>query len=425
MSIADRLLEKFYSETTGLNIKRFKDLRTERKFIKFDWVVFKDIYFNTPEFIIMLEEIKNHTYYKGQPFFSKKIVFDKTIYKLGIGGLHSEDEPGLFEETTDICIIDADIGSMYPATLINHNLAPEHLGPKFAKNFKQIRDDRIKEKVAGNITKSEGLKLIMNGAIGKTRNKYSFLYDPLVNIQVTINGQLYILMLIERLTLAGFKVISANTDGITTLVQRNRTNEYYKVCKEWEHDTNYSLEYVEYKKYVRRDVNNYLAIKQNGKIKEKGIFTATPITKFNNATDPLSRGWDKPISSKALFDYFVNNTPIKQTIENCTNIHDFCIAKRIDDKFTNEFHSIKNGDYQKDILQRSVRYYVSKDGGVLLKTCEAEGKVANYEVNKRVTIFNDYVEHDNFSKYNIDYAYYINHTQKIIDLIINPQLTLF
>lgn len=421
--IANKLLEKFYSEATGLKIKDFIDLRTERKFIKFDWVVFDDIYFESSEFNDLLEKLKEHTYYKDQPFFSRKVTYDGITYKLGIGGLHSEDEPGLFEQTDTIKIIDADIGSMYPTTMINHNCSPEHLGTKFLKRFKQIRDDRLKEKEKRNKTKSEGLKIIMNAAIGKTRSPYSFLYDPLVNLQITINGQLYILMLIERLVQAGFKVISANTDGIITLV--NNEELYKTVCNKWESETGYSLEYTHYSKYIRKDVNNYLAVKLDGKVKEKGIFTITVPKEFNNGTDPLNKGWDKPIVSIALYNYFIYGIPIIDTIKNHKDIYDFCIAKRIDDKFTNEFHTIKNGEYNKEILQRSVRYYVSTNGGILLKTCDEEDKSSNYEVNKRVTIFNDYVKYNDFSKYNIDYSYYINSAQKIIDTIINPQLTLF
>lgn len=425
VGIADRLLEKIYSESTGLKPREFINLRTNRKFIKFDWVIFKDIYFDDPELILELESIKNHTYYKDQPFFTKKIRIADKIYKMGVGGLHSEDEPGLFEETNDTLIIDADISSMYPTTLINNELSPEHLGKRFLKGFTKIRDDRLKEKESGNKVKSEGLKLIMNTTIGKTLNKYSFLYDPLVNIQVTINGQLYILMLIEKLVSNGFKVISANTDGITTLVNKDKKDLYYTICNNWEKKYRYSLEYTIYKKYIRRDINNYLAVKEDGKIKEKGIFSVTEIKDFNNGTDPLSRGWDKPIVSKALYNYFIYNKPVKDTILEHKDIYDFCIAKRIDEKFVNEFHTIKDGLYNKEILQRSVRYYVSKTGGILLKTCEEESKTSNYEVNKKVTIFNNYIKYDDFNHYDIDYAYYINSAQKIIDLIINPQLTLF
>ena len=423
--IANRLLEKFYSESSGLPLKAFRGLRTERKFIKFDWVVFSNIRFNTDPFSKLLEEVKSHIYYEGQPFFKKMVVFDGISYKLGIGGIHSNDTGGIFEETKDLNIIDADIGSMYPTTVINYQLAPEHLGKQFLKNFKTMRDNRLEEKKHGSKTKAEGLKLIMNAAIGKTRSKYSFLYDPLVNLQVTINGQLYLLMLVEKLVLNGFKVISVNTDGITALVKPGEETKYYEICKSWEEYTNYELEYNYYTKYIRRDVNNYIAIKRDGEVKTKGIFINEFPTKFNNSTDPLNKGWDKPIVSIALYEFFVNNKPIEDTIKNHRDIYDFCTAKKIDNKFTNEFHYIANGIAKKDTLQKSVRYYVSISGGTLLKVDNKTKEVERYEANKPVTVFNDYVDYDTFEGYRIDYGYYIHQTQKIINEIINPQLSLF
>lgn len=412
--IANRILEKFYSETTGLEKKHFKDLRTERKFIKFDWVVFPEINFQTETLMNLLEEIKNYTYYKDQPFFKKKVTFGGIEYKLGFGGIHSVDSGAVFEETETTHLIDADIASMYPSLAINHNLTPEHLGNKFMKNFKDLRDKRVRAKHEGRVAENEGLKIVLNATIGKTLNPNLWLYDPIVNLKVTINGQLYILMLIEQLVLNGFKVISANTDGITTIVDKTKENLYYSICKKWENSTRFELEYAYYKKYARRDVNNYVAIKTNDKTKEKGIFLVTI---------DLAKGFDKPIVSIALREFFVNGVPVEKTIREHTDIYDFCVAKKIDNKFTNEYHYLKNGKYYKDILQKSVRYYVSTNGGTLLKT---EGQnMEQYEVNKKVTIFNDYFHKDKMEDYNIDYGYYINSAQKIVNEIINPQLTLF
>jgi DNA polymerase elongation subunit (family B) len=411
--VANRILEKFYSETTGLEKKYFKDLRTERKFVKFEWVIFPDINFHTETLMTLLEQVRDHTYYKDQPFFKKSVVFDGVGYKLGVGGLHSVDKPAIFEETETTCIIDADIASMYPATAINHNLYPDHLGSKFMKNFRELRDKRIKAKREGRKAENECLKLVLNSAIGKTLNPHLWLYDPIVNLRVTINGQLYILMLIEQLVLNGFKVISANTDGITTLVDKDKKDLYYKVCKEWMSSTQYELEYTYYKKYVRRDVNNYLAIKEDSTVKCKGIF----LTEID-----LAKGYDQPIISIALYEYFVNGKPIEDTINNHTDIYDFCTAKKIDNKFTNEFHTSPYGEPRMDILQKSVRYYVSWKGGRLLKVDRERGDVEEYEVGKKVAIFNNYFESKDYS---IDYGYYINKVQKIIDEIINPQLTLF
>lgn len=52
--------------------------------------------------------------------------------------------------------------------------------------------------------------------------------------QVTINGQLFLLMLIEKLELAGIHVISANTDGIVSIIPNDKFELYCNLCHEWE-----------------------------------------------------------------------------------------------------------------------------------------------------------------------------------------------
>jgi DNA polymerase len=232
-------------------------------------------------------------------------------------------------------------------------------------------------------------------------------------------------MLIEQLALADLHAISANTDGATVIVPKDKLSVYNEVCKNWENRTRYGLEYTYYKLYARRDVNNYIAITGDGYVKTKGIFTKDAPLRFSNMTDPLSKGVDGPIVSIALYEYFVNNKPIEETVRNHTDIYDFCISKKIDDKFTNEFHYIKDGDLVIDTLQKSVRYYVSKTGGSLFKVDKATNAYSNYEASKTVTMFNDYIEHDTMVQYNIDYAYYINRIQKVVNEIINPQLSLW
>jgi len=423
--IANRLLEKFHSEATGLPISAFRGLRTNRKFIPFNQVVFDEVHFHTNTFDKLLEEVKDHNHYKDIPFFSKTVKFDGVRYKMGVGGLHSIDTGAMFKETKDTYLIDADIGSMYPATLINNQLSPAHLGPKFLKNFTNLRDERLLAKKNKDMTPAEGLKIVLNSAIGKMLNEHHWLYDPIVNLKVTINGQLFLLMLIERLALSDFHTISANTDGITVIVPKDRLEEYKAICKQWEVDTRYELEYAYYKLYARRDVNNYIAVYRDSGVKTKGIFIKDWPKKFSNMTDPLNKGFDKPIVSIALFEFFVNNIPIADTIKNHTDIYDFCISKKIDDKFTNEFHYIKDGNHVFDRLQRSVRYYVSTSGGSLLKVDKVTGSQSKYEVGKTVIIFNDFVEKESITDYEIDYTYYINHVQKVINEIINPQLSLW
>jgi hypothetical protein len=427
--IANRLLEKFYSEGTGLEVKDFKQLRTKRPIIRFrDVVYLRNIKFKTPELSKLLEDVLNYTYYESKPFFNKSIIIDGLKYKLGIGGIHSDDQPEKFDSTDDVDIIDCDIASMYPSIIINNYIYPEHLNSIFLKQYNDIRLDRVKAKKEGNRTIADTLKIVLNSVYGKLKYEHHWLYDPLCALRVTINGQLYVLMLIEKLTMMGFKVISANTDGVITIVPKNKKELYHKVCKEWEEETSFELEYTVYKRYARRDVNNYVAIKEDGKVKTKGDFIYPKATEPEHLLeDPwvLRRGFDKPIIALALNEYFINDTPVEETIRNHKDIYDFCTSQKTDSKFQNEFHYLKDQELFVEKLQQSVRYFVSTDGGSLYKRHKAEDRVINYALGKRVTVFNDYFEKENFDDYNIDYSYYIFEAQKIVELIDNPQLKLF
>jgi hypothetical protein len=424
--MANRLLEKFYSQSTGLKIQDFKNTRTSRTFIPFKKVIFDNIKFETDDLKKFLSDLKEYNiYYKEDVAinpFKKNIIFKNLKLNLGVGGIHSDDQPALFKEDENYYIIDCDIGSMYPTTIINHKLCPEHLSNKFVTKYKEVRDLRLQAKKNKETAKAEGLKTVLNSTFGKTGMNKHWLYDPLVMYQITVNNQLYILTLIEQLILNDFEVISTNTDGITCKVLKKREEDYYKVCKEWSINNNFELEYKKYKIYARRDVNNYIALQEDNIIKEKGDFITSNLTKTNNVK---LKGVDKKIIAIALKEFFINNIPIRNTILNHRNIYDFCIAQKIDDKFINEYHYIKDNTLIKEILQKTIRYYISKNGGTLYKVDKKINKYIAYCVGRKETIFNTYIKYDDFNNYNIDYGYYISETQKIIDLIINPQLSLF
>lgn len=413
--MANRLLEKLYSEKTGISIPELKQLRTPRDIIHFENVIFEDIHFESKELKEVLNELYSMKFFKNQPFLKKKIKYNGIYYQLGIGGLHSEDDPHKYEACKEMLIIDADIASMYPNIIINHNLKPGHLTYDFINIYKDLTKKRLKAKEEGNKNEADTLKITVNSVFGKTLSDKHWLYDPLVGLRTTINGQLYILMLIEKLTLNNFDVISANTDGIITLVHKDRKEEYEQICHEWEKQTKLTLEFTEYKKYIRRDVNNYVAMKKDGKVKEKGIFVIEP---------NLQQGIDKPIISKALYKYFIDGTPVSKTIRQSEDILEFCIAKRTDDKFINEYHHILGHDKKIDILQKTIRFYMTTNGGYLYKKDEENNKLITYCSDSAVAILNNITD-KNISEYNINYNYYIKECNKIIDLIELKQLTLF
>lgn len=416
--MANKLMEKFYSESTNIHKKDFKNLRTERNIIHFKNVIFDDIYFNSQELQTLLKEIKDHTYYKEQKWFNKTIIFDNIQYKLGIGGIHSVDKGEVFESTEEYDLIDCDIQSMYPSIIINNDICPAHLDKSFIQQYKKVRDNRLIAKKEGKETESYVMKILLNSVYGKFKYENHWLYDPLCALKVTMNGQLYVLMLIEDLVRNNFKIISANTDGVLTIVPHKRKTEYNNILNEWCNYTNFTLEQAIYKKYIRKDVNNYIAIykDETKQPKTKGIFLLD---------NHLMKGWDKPIITIALLNYFLKGIDPKETILNHKDIYDFCIAQKIDDKFSNEFHYLKNGEAHVDKLQKTIRYYISKTGGYLYKHDEKEDTYINYCVGKKITIFNEYIHHENILDYNIDYNYYISEIEKILILIQNPQLKLF
>jgi len=431
--IANKLLEKFYEEATNIPKQRFKKWRTKRSRIGFWDVIFPDISFRTPELHKFLDELRQTVFYPAIPFTKKSVIFDGVKYIVGVGGLHSEDRPDIFESNDHMKYIDADISSMYPNMMINNNIYPQHLGDAFMRKFKEVVEGRVeakhkaKDKRLNTESRDRWLnianifKIIVNSVFGKMGFEHYWLYDPLAMLKVTINGQLYLLMLIEQLVKKGFTIISANTDGIIAEVSKDREDEYKNICKKFEEATKFDLEYTYYKKYARSSVNDYIGITEDGVVKTKGDFNIPNVDNLHNDTFMLRRGFDRPVIAIALNEFFKNNTPIQKTILEHKDIYDFCTARKTDKKFQNEFHYVKDGIAHKDLLQHSVRYYVSTDGGSLYKKDNEIGKMINYCVGKRVTIFNDYYD----GEYNIDYNYYIHETQKIIDQIIKPQLTLF
>lgn len=420
--IANRMIEKLYSEATGLNKKDFKNLQTKRTKIFLADVIYQDVFFKTDILKEFLENLRSSIYFSNLPFLRRSIIFDNNKYVIGTGGIHTEDKGELFKSTGVLKIIDSDIASMYPTMIVNHNIKPKHIDKNFINIYKGMIVERLEAKHKGLKTISDVLKISINSLYGKFKSETHWLHDPLCALQVTINGQLYLLMLIEELVLNGFKVISANTDGIVTLVPTNKEDEFKRITSLWEQAMNFTLEHTEYRLYARRDINNYITIKsKDGSVKAKGDFIVPDVNNILNDPFILRRGFDKPIVAIALHEFFVNNVPIKDTIINHTDIYDFCTSQKTDKKFTNEYHTIKNNELNIEKLQQSVRYYISTNGGTLYKRSE-EGKLINYCVGRTVTLFNDYFESDN---YHIDYGYYISETQKIIDQIIKPQLTLF
>lgn len=190
------------------------------------------------------------------------VTIGKGVYRMGIGGLHSSEVSTVHHADEQYMLVDRDVASYYPNIILLCRLYPKHLTEAFLSVYRSIVETRLKAKRDGNSVVANALKIVANGSFGKFGSKYSLLYAPDLMIQVTVTGQLALLMLIESLEADGIEVVSANTDGIVIKCLRSRENDLLRHVTVWEKVTGFETEETQYKALYSRDVNNYIALKK-------------------------------------------------------------------------------------------------------------------------------------------------------------------
>lgn len=315
-------------------------------FVEFQTEPFQDMFERFMNCSVKSKDPKGKKWQLSDPTFKEFIKIGQKEYQLGVGGLHSNDDPGVWHSNDRKVVIDLDVEAYYPSIMIEHKLTPRHLGAGFIKDFTAIRDKRLAAKHSGDKGTNEALKIVINSTFGKLNDFYSPLRSVPDAHRVTINGQLMLLMLIEMLEMKGFKTLSANTDGVTiiSLVGTNYNLALEKVVKRWEKITRFKLEQKTYERYCRRDINCYYALTTDGKIKEKGAFTEHP-----------DKGkWDGMVSKKAAREYLLRDIDPKDTVYAETDPRQFLYYQRV-----------QNGGYAalgKQKIGKTIRWYVAKKG---------------------------------------------------------------
>jgi len=366
--IADVLLEKKYSQATGVPARIFtKDQTTYDSHLEMEKIIEDDVDFSHRNFSALLEEMKEESIMPGDSF-KKEVPAGEQLYTVAKGGLHSNHDSEWIEPAPGDKLIDADVSSYYPFLVFRNNYCPEHLSQEFVDILEKITLDRIKDKKEENWTASASKKIIINAVYGKSRDHNSWMHDPMVTYQVTINGQLYLLMLIDKLEQAGFPVVYANTDGVTARVDASREDQYRQVCKEWEEETGFLLDYEEFNWFALADVNNFLAEKKGGKMKRKGRFNKNR----HVGTWGLGRSFDMPIVPIAIEEYFTGGTPPEETIAAHDDVLDFCTTQSVGKKFDVVYETIEDNRLMRKECQQTNRWYIAEMGGALIKKTDSK-----------------------------------------------------
>jgi hypothetical protein len=407
--ISKELFLHFLSKQTGIKKYELRQMRTHRPQIVVNDIILPYIEFKTATFQNLLKKFREVVIYPGETKggFKYSVQYRGVKTDYGLGGIHGARTSKVYESTEDMVIMTSDVTSFYPNLAIRNGWAPGHLPQAdFCELYEWFFEER--KKIPKKDPKNYVYKIILNSTYGLSNDENSFLYDPEFTMRITINGQLSLTLLYEMLTegIPGSVPLAQNTDGLETLIPRDKVDKYMEICAEWERITNLQLEHDKYSKFVLGDVNNYIAVTEDGKSKCKGRF------EYENLA--LHKNKSFLIIPKALHAYFVDGIEPEEYMKQNQNIFDYCGGKKIKGDWEFYAHAIVNGEYEKTKLQDTVRYYVSNSGCKVIKTNLFDGRETQIESGQWMqTIYIDHEEKP-FADYKINLSYYIDKVKKEI-----------
>jgi len=254
---------------------------------------------------------------------------------------------------------------------------------------------------------------VCNTTYGAMLNQYNALYDPLMGRSVCISGQLYLLELAEHCVAEcpTLRIVQLNTDGAMFEFDEADYPKVLAITDEWQQRTGFSLEEDKIAKLRQKDVNNYTEIQESSKAKHKGGYLVKGIStagawKINNSCN---------IVATALKEYFVNGTPVEDTINQCQDLFQFQIIAKAGSMYRESYHIV---DGVREPVQRVNRVYATANTryGKLYKVKEDEdsesiSKIGSLPEHCIVDNGND----KNISISDVDKSFYIEMARKRVN----------
>ena len=357
---------------------------------------------------------KKSYYYTWRVAESLNVVINGHEYVFGVGGIHSSVPAQIIESTEHVTIVDWDVASFYPNLAIKNNVHPAHLGLQFCETYNDLYEKR--KTYPKSSPWNAALKLALNGTYGKSNDKFSPFYDPQYTMTITINGQLSLCMLIERLLeLEGTSSVQSNTDGITMIIPSVSDELANNIIKQWEFETKLEMERNDYSKMFIRDVNNYIAVyKKDNKAKLKGAYEY----KLEHHKDNSS-----PVVQKAVEAHLITGVSIDNFIKNHKDKYDFMLRTKVPRSSKLITVDDLGNEYEE---QNVTRFYVSLSNKAksLIKIMPAlEGKEDDRRigicVDRKVVVCNNILDFN----WDIDYSYYIEEAHKLIECFNSKEVS--
>jgi len=447
--ISKELFAYFLGQKLKMHPKDVKALPTQKRtLIRVNDIILPYVQFQTPIFKAVLEKFKTVIIdpENTKNGFKHSILNNGVKTDYGLGGIHGCRASGVYESTSDLIIMTSDVTSFYPNLAIRNKWSPGHLDAQaFSEQYEWFFEERKK------IPKKDPLnyvyKLILNSTYGLSNDKHSFLYDPELTMKITINGQLSLTMLYEMISVAIPESIPLmqNTDGLETIIPRDKVDIYMQVCAEWEKITNLQLEHDKYQKLILADVNNYIAVydwkfidhdswkkmKESNsdyvyKVLPEGFAYAATKCKgrFEFSNLALHKNKSHLVISKAVYNYFVHDVLPEDYIMTNKNIYDFCGGVKANSTYAVQIVCVENGKETVQNMHKITRYYLSNKGCKMHKMHKETGKIISVDAGSWVvTVFNQYEEKP-FEEYDINYKYYLQRITREIESARGSQLSL-
>lgn len=327
-------------------------------------------------------------------FKKKKVVREEfgNVIEFGWGGLHGA--PKGFVKAQNIKLMD--VNSMYPNILINLDGLQDK-----TTEYKRILDYRLKLKAEGKKKEQAPYKLILNSTYGLLNNEYSQLNNPYLAYSICINGQIAVYELAKRLAHVGARVLNINTDGVAYTID----NDYdMRIKEDWEKEFNLTLGVDRFKTWIQKDVNNYIAVTDTGKIKVKG----GDVNKYDE--NRYFANNDIRITHIALVDKLVYGKSVAETIiENLDNplLYQYILQAG------STYKGVVMSNHPDKLLNTKInRIFACKDGIEILKKRQDDGLVKFADAPSQMYLYNgDLSEFKDFKRI-VDKQWYVDLVNK-------------
>lgn len=287
------------------------------------------------------------------------IELDGAEAVIGFGGIHHAQN--CYHETaTDTRVIrNFDVASLYPSLMVYNGYTSRNIPS--SEIFEDFYHTRLEAKRNGDKKTANTLKLILNTTYGASLASTNPLYDPLMGRSVCITGQLYILELSQRYLAAckTLRIIQLNTDGLMISLEADELPIVYRLNEEWQQSKRLELEEDKIKAIHQKDVNNYVMVFENDKVKTKGAYVSYGIA----PAGAFSINNNHTIVKEAVINYFVHDTPVEETIYGCDDIHKFQIVAKAGGGYKSVYSVPPDYEEYKKRWRRENRYKTTDTSG--------------------------------------------------------------